>query len=193
MSPTRTRRVSNSTRLGSALLSVGILLFVESAAPAQDAPAPASIKYMNADGNDAITRPEWWKFAQTFSQLDGDKDNSLAAEELAGTGDSSRLLTDLADLNRDGKVTRIEWARAIQNFARWDADRNQALSLTELKSAADAALAAAKGTANLPGSKKTATQPAGPTLWRGRIEGRGEIELLVTGTTVVGREIQGGQ
>jgi uncharacterized protein (TIGR03067 family) len=193
MRSTRSHRVSSSLRLGSAWLSVGVLFCAGSAAPAQDAAAPASIKYMDADGNDAITRAEWSKFAQSFNQLDGDKDNTLTAEEMAAAGDSARLLTDLADLNRDGKVTRIEWARAIQSFARWDADRNQALSLAELKSAADTALAAAKGSANLPGSKKTATQPAGPTMWRGRIEGRGEIELTVTGNTVVGREIQGGQ
>ena len=159
---------------------------------AQDAPAPPSIKAMDADGSGGISRAEWSKFAQTFGALDSDKDNSLAAAEREGLGDSATLFTDLADLNRDGKLTRIEWARAIQNFARWDTGRNQSLELNELTTAAEAAVAASRGSANLPGAGKTAGQPAGPTLWRGNIDGRGQIELLVDGNRIVGRETGGG-
>lgn len=190
-------RSTFAQRVGSAACSTGIVALAATigltgVATAQDAPRPASIRTMDADGNNGVSRAEWSKFAQTFGQLDADKDNALSAAELEGLADSASLFTDLADLNRDGKLTRIEWARAIQNFARWDSNRSQSLELTELTTAAEAAVAASKGSANLPGSSRTASQPAGPTMWRGNIDGRGQIELLVNGNRIVGREPGGG-
>lgn len=176
-------------------LATSALLILPGVVAAQTPPdAPSySIAHMDGDGNGSITRAEWSKYAQTFSTLDGDKDNNLTATELEGTGASSQLILDLADLNRDGKLTRIEWARGIQNFARWDTSKNQTLELNELSAAATAAVAASKGSANLPtGGRPAATQNAGPVLWRGNIDGRSQIELLVTGNVIVGRELGGG-
>ena len=186
------RQVVISRSIKLAVFGLAAIL-VPQFALAQDEPPKPSIKFMDADGDDAITRTEWSKFAQAFSQLDADKDNNLSTDELSGTGASAKLLTDLADLNSDGKVTRTEWTRLIQNFTRWDANKDKNLDLAELTQAADSALASAKGTAKLPGASNTKGRPTGPTLWRGSIDGRGEIELLVNGTVVTGREVNGGR
>jgi uncharacterized protein (TIGR03067 family) len=156
-------------------------------ATAESGDPPAGIGFVDSNGDGAVSRAEWSKFAQTFSRLDTDKDNSLNETELEATGGAAKLLAKLADLNGDGKVTRVEWTKLVQSFARLDANRDKSLELVELEKAADAALASASGSASLGGDAKSGAK-SGPVLWRGRIEGRGQIELLVDGNVIVGRE-----
>ena len=163
----------------------------ETARGSGDAP-PAGIGYIDANGDDAITRAEWSKFTQKFGNLDADKDGSLSAAELEATGGAAELLMKLGDLNGDGKVTRLEWAKLAQSFNRLDANHDKSLELSELQKGGDSATASASGSASLPGGGKSAAK-AGPTLWRGKIEGRGQLELLVNGNYIVGREINNGQ
>jgi uncharacterized protein (TIGR03067 family) len=152
----------------------------ESAQSGGDAP-PKGIGFIDTDGDGSISRGEWTKFKQTFSRLDADKDNSLSSDELQATGGAAELLMKLGDLSGDGKISRVEWGKLAQSFARLDANRDSTLDLAELKKAADAATDAASGSATIAKS--------GPTVWRGRIEGRGQIELTVNGSQIVGREL----
>ena len=161
----------------------------EPARTGSEAP-PAGLGFIDTNGDDAISRAEWSKFTQTFSRLDADKDNALDATELAATGGAAKLLMQLADANGDTKISRVEWGKLVQSFARMDANRDNSLDEAELQKVADAAVASASGSASLAGGKSAAK--SGPILWRGNIESRGQIELLVTGNHVVGREIGNG-
>ncbi len=163
----------------------------ESTRASGEAPPPG-IGFIDANGDDAVSRAEWSKFTQTFSHLDADKDGSLSATELEATGGAAELLMKLADINGDGKISRLEWAKLAQSFPRLDANHDKSLDLAELQKTADAAVASASGSASLPGGDGKSAAKSGPTLWRGRIEGRGRLELLVNGNSIVGREIGNG-
>jgi Ca2+-binding EF-hand superfamily protein len=152
----------------------------------------SALKFADADGDGKISRAEWSKFKQSFSHLDSDKDNSLDSSELEAAGGSAKLLMQLADLNGDGKISRVEWGKLVQSFARLDANRDGSVDEEELEKVAEAATKAASGSASLSGGDGKSSAKSGPTLWRGRIEGKGAIELLVNGNQVVGREIGGG-
>jgi uncharacterized protein (TIGR03067 family) len=154
-----------------------------------DAP-PAGIGFIDSNGDGSISRAEWSKFTQRFSGLDVDKDNSLSSAELEATGGAAELLMKLVDANGDGKISRTEWSKLAQGFTHWDENRDKSLDLAELQKVADAAVASASGSASLAGGKSSAK--SGPTLWRGRIDGRGPIELVVDGNYVVGREMAEG-
>jgi uncharacterized protein (TIGR03067 family) len=151
----------------------------------------SALKFADTDGDGKISRAEWSKFKQSFSHWDSNKDNSLDSTELETAGGSTELLLHLADASGDGKVSRVEWSKLVQSFARLDANHDNSLDADELQKVADAAVASAGGSASLSGSGGKSKTPIGPTLWRGRIEGRGQIELVVNGNQVVGREIGG--
>lgn len=156
---------------------------------ADDADKPSLIKLADTSGDGKIARAEWSKFVQNFREYDKDKDNSLDESELEATGASAELLA-LADADQDKKVARTEWLGLSQSFAKLDKNRDQSLDAPEVRGAAETSLARAGGTATLRGTAAKAN--TGPTIWRGMIEGRSQIELVVTGNTIVGREIGGG-
>ncbi|HEX4149838.1 MAG TPA: hypothetical protein VHY20_12655 [Pirellulales bacterium] len=151
---------------------------------------PEGIGFLDANGDGAVSRVEWSKFKQEFSHLDANKDNSLDEDELKATGGAAELLGHLGDANGDAKISRVEWGKLVQNFAPLDADHNGSLELAELQKAADAAAEAASGLAGLSGGEDKAK--AGPTIWRGSIEGRGQLELTVKGNHIVGQELAEG-
>jgi uncharacterized protein (TIGR03067 family) len=154
-----------------------------------DADKPSLIKLADTSGDGKIARTEWSKFVQNFREYDKDKDSALDESELEATGASAELLA-LADADQDKKVTRTEWAGLSQSFAKLDKNRDAALDAPEVRGAAETSLARATGTATLRGTAARAA--AGPTIWRGTIEGRAQIELIVTGDTIVGRQINPG-
>jgi uncharacterized protein (TIGR03067 family) len=152
---------------------------------------PAGLGYLDTNGDDAISKTEWQKTAQAFSRLDTDKDSALSASELEATGGLAELLMKLGDANLDGEISRVEWGRVVHGFARFDVNGDNSLELAELERVAEAAVASASGSANL--SAKSGSK-SGPTRWRGNIEGRGQIELLIDGNHASGREIgRGGE
>lgn len=157
-------------------------------AGADDADKPSLLKLADTSGDNKIARVEWSKFVQNFRDYDKDKDSVLDEAELEATGASAELLA-LADADQDKKVTRTEWAGLSQSFAKLDKNRDTALDATELRGAAESSLARASGKATLPGAQARNT---GPTMWRGTIEGRAQIELVVNGDTIVGRQINPG-
>jgi uncharacterized protein (TIGR03067 family) len=159
----------------------------ESAAEDDKSP-PKGLGFIDANGDGSISRTEWSKFTQAFSRLDADKDNSLSSTELEVIGGAAELLVQLADANGDGKIARVEWAKLVHSFARLDANRDSSLDSAELEKVAEATVAAASGSASLSSGKSA---KSGPTRWRGSIEGRGEIELVVEGNHIVGRELGG--
>lgn len=150
-----------------------------------DADKPSLIKLADTSGDGKIVRTEWAKFVQNFREYDKDKDSALDDAELEATGASAELLA-LADADQDKKVTRIEWAGLSQSFAKLDKNRDQSLDAPEVRNAAETSLARAGGTAKLPGAT---ARNSGPTIWRGTIEGRAQIELVVTGNVIVGKQI----
>jgi uncharacterized protein (TIGR03067 family) len=154
---------------------------------------PAGIQFIDADANGSVSRTEWSKFTQSFSKLDTDKSNSLDATELEVTGGAAELIMQLADADGNGSISRNEWIKFVGGFAKLDANKDGSLDEKELKTTAEGLVAAASGSATLPGGgAKAGAKPTGPTLWRGRIEGRGQIELLINGNQIVGRDIGGG-
>lgn len=164
------------------------------AAPAEPAATPAVdstgiIKAADVNGDGKLSRTEWTGLAQKFRIWDADKDNSLSESELEAT-DEAELVMKLADADGDEKVARAEWAQFAQAFPRLDKGRDGSIDRDELETAAKSSAARAAGTASLAGNNSRAN--AGPTVWRGSIEGRGQIELTVTGNQIVGREMRGG-
>ncbi len=147
------------------------------------------MQFADANGDGKISRAEWSKLTQTFSQLDADKNNALEVGELEATGGLAEPLSQLGDADHDQKISRVEWGKLVASFARLDANHDNAIDEYELKKAAEAAVASASGSAGLPGSDKPSS---GPILWRGTIEGRGGIELLVQGNHIIGRDVPGG-
>jgi len=158
-------------------------------ASVDDADKPSLLKIADTSRDGKIIRTEWTAFVQKFRTYDVDGDNAIDEQELEVTGAVAELL-NLADADQDKKITRTEWAALSQSFNKLDKNRDAALDATELRNAADSSLARATGTATLPGAR--ARQNAGPTTWRGQIEGRSQIELVVNGNVIVGREIGGG-
>lgn len=169
--------------------------------PAVAAPAAATttasavdstgiIKVADANGDGKLSRTEWGSLAQKFRSWDADKDNALDSAELEET-DEVELVMKLADADGDGKVARAEWAQFAQAFPRLDKGRDGSIDRDELEAAAKSSAARAAGTASLAGNNNPRAN-AGPTVWRGNIEGRGQIELTVTGNQIVGRELRGG-
>jgi uncharacterized protein (TIGR03067 family) len=142
-------------------------------------------KLAAADGK--ISKAAWSKFAQAFRTFDVDSNDALDAAELtpAGYGD---IVLRLADSNADGKVIRGEWSQLANSFTRLDKNRDGGVDKSELEAAAEATVAKASGTSTLAGAEKKVA--AGPTVWRGRIENRGdrgEIEMTVNGNRIVAR------
>ena len=162
------------------------------AAPAAAATTPAAavdstgiIKVADANADGKLSRTEWGSLAQKFRTWDADKDNSLDATELEET-DEVELVMKLADADGDEKIARAEWAQFAQAFPRLDKGRDGSIDRDELETAAKSSSTRAAGTASL------ARTNTGPTVWRGRIEGRGQIELTVNGDQIIGREFEGG-
>jgi len=92
----------------------------------------------------------------------------------------------------DSRRKQMEAARRAlrQSLNNFDKNREAAADDAEAQAAAAAGPALATGTATLPVAR--ARQNPGPTVWRGQIEGRSQIELVVNGNVIVGREIGGG-
>ena len=161
----------------------------DSATPG-NGPPPPGLGFIDADGDGQISKGEWTKFTRTFATLDANKDGVVDRAELEATGGSAELIAPLADASGDGKITRVEWGKLVHSFARLDANRDGSLDEAELQKSADAAVASASGSAGLPGGKK-GSESTGPTLWRGQIQGKGQIELLIAGNRIEGRELGG--
>jgi uncharacterized protein (TIGR03067 family) len=161
-------------------------LTLRPAAPPRETADSATILRKMSDAEAAVSRAEWSAFAQTFRQLDADSDGGVTEAELKVLG-REKLWLNLADANGDGKIVRTEWIALAQSFARLDKNKNGTVEADELTTAAEASASRRRGnaTAEYLASKKG---DAGPTIWRGRIEGRGAIELTITGNRIVGTE-----
>jgi uncharacterized protein (TIGR03067 family) len=163
----------------------------ESSTPAaNDDREPSFIKLADPSADDKVSRAEWTKLSQRFREFDADKDNAVSEAELESTGATKELL-NLLDADGDGKIGRTEWTQLTQRFNPADKNKDGSLDAAELTALAETK---SSGTSTPAGANRLAT--AGPTTWRGRIEnapgGNGDIELVVTGNTIVGRSIRPG-
>jgi Ca2+-binding EF-hand superfamily protein len=99
--------------------------------------------YLDADGNNRVTRQEWHASADAFEWLDRNRDGVLSRVEVEGnptdTGadDFARL-----DVNGDNRISRGEWRWTRTSFDQRDANGDGVLSRREM------AGSAAEGTSN---------------------------------------------
>ncbi|MGC3968641.1 MAG: SHD1 domain-containing protein [Pirellulales bacterium] len=151
---------------------------------------PSFLKLADPSVDDKVSRAEWTRLSQRFREFDADKDNAVSESELESTGAAKELL-GLLDADGDDKIARTEWTQLTQRFGPADKNKDGSLDEAELT-----ALAESKSSDTTTPSAANRLASAGPTTWRGRIEnapgGNGEIELVVTGNTIVGRNIRGG-
>lgn len=159
-----------------------------STSPAASAPTnPDDVnleKLAAADGK--ISKTAWSKFAQAFRTFDADANDSLDEAELKATGFDGVVLK-VADTSGDGKVVRGEWSALANGFTRFDKNRDGGIDKYELEAAAAANVAKAGGSTTLAGGGNTPKPAAGPVTWRGTIENRGTIEMVVDGNRIVAR------
>lgn len=154
------------------------------------AAAPASPEDVNleklaaADGK--ISKASWSKFAQAFRTFDADTNDVLDEAELKASGYDGIVLK-IADTSGDGKVIRGEWSALANGFTRFDKNRDGGVDKSELEAVAAAAVAKAGGSTTLAGAGNAPKPAAGPVTWRGNIESRGTIEMVVDGNRIVAR------
>jgi len=137
-----------------------------------------------ADGK--VSKAAWSKFAQAFRTFDADADDTLDETELKATGYDGVVLK-IADTSGDGKVVRGEWSALANGFTRLDKNRDGGVDKSELEAAAAATVAKAGGSTTLAGAGNTPKPAAGPVTWRGSIDNRGTIEMVVDGNRIVAR------
>lgn len=182
----------------------GTILAQQASPPADPQP---SLKPADVDGDGLVSRAEWSRMAQNFGRMDRNEDGALDLEELraaAGETTAEPLFLKAADTNADDKIIRAEWQKLIASFTRWDANKDGALSLAEIPQSigvvGDVTKAKAGSTEEkkIDEKKSTPLAATGPQLWRGWIvDGRGdqpgdrreEIELMIVGNRIVGREV----
>lgn len=157
---------------------------------ADDDREPSFIKLADPSADGKVSRAEWTKLSQRFREFDVDKDNAVSEAELESTGAAKELMNVL-DADGDGEIGRTEWTQLTQRFNPADKNKDGSLDAAELTALAESK---SSGTSTPASANRLAS--AGPTTWRGRIEnapgGNGDIELVVTGNTIVGRNIRPG-
>jgi Ca2+-binding EF-hand superfamily protein len=91
--------------------------------------------YLDADGNNRVTRQEWHASADAFTWLDRNRDGVLSRVEVEGeTTDTANPadLFDRLDVNNDNRVNRAEWQWTRGSFDQRDANGDGVLNRREL-------------------------------------------------------------
>jgi Ca2+-binding EF-hand superfamily protein len=91
--------------------------------------------YLDADGNNRVTRQEWHASADAFNWLDRNRDGILTRAEVEGetTGTPTGAdLFDRLDVNNDNRVNRAEWQWTRGSFDQRDANGDGVLNRREL-------------------------------------------------------------
>jgi Ca2+-binding EF-hand superfamily protein len=95
--------------------------------------------YLDADGNNRVTRQEWHASADAFNWLDRNRDGILSRVEVEGeaTGTSNPAdLFDRLDVNNDNRINRTEWQYTRRSFDERDANGDGVLNRRELAGSA---------------------------------------------------------
>jgi Ca2+-binding EF-hand superfamily protein len=90
--------------------------------------------YLDADGNNRVTRQEWHASPDAFTWLDRNRDGVLSRVEVEGepTSTTSTDLFDRLDANNDNRVSRAEWQWTRASFDQRDANSDGVLTRREL-------------------------------------------------------------
>ena len=91
--------------------------------------------YLDADGNNRVTRQEWHASADAFTWLDRNRDGVLSRVEVEGetTGTATGAdLFDRLDVNNDNRINRAEWQWTRGSFDQRDANGDGVLNRREL-------------------------------------------------------------
>jgi Ca2+-binding EF-hand superfamily protein len=89
--------------------------------------------YLDADGNNRVTRQEWHASAEAFNWLDRNRDGILSRAEVEGDSTASPVdLFDRLDVNNDNRINRAEWQYTRRSFDERDVNGDGVLNRREL-------------------------------------------------------------
>lgn len=100
-----------------------------------------SLKQMDQDNDQRISRSEWKGNEQAFDRLDANDDGFVTQDELRSAGKGlrekrSRQRLQQMDDNGDGNISRSEWKGNTDVFDRLDRDNDGVLTRDELSDGA---------------------------------------------------------
>jgi Ca2+-binding EF-hand superfamily protein len=90
--------------------------------------------YLDADGNNRVTRQEWHASADAFNWLDRNRDGVLSRSEVEGNNptDTGADAFGRLDANGDNRISRSEWRWTRSSFDQRDANGDGVLSRREM-------------------------------------------------------------
>ncbi len=92
--------------------------------------------YLDADGNNRVTRQEWHASADAFTWLDRNRDGVLSRVEVEGNSadsvDTGGDAFGRLDANGDNRISPAEWRWTRSSFDQRDANRDGVLSRREM-------------------------------------------------------------
>ena len=89
--------------------------------------------FLDADGNNRITRAEWHGSDQAFTWMDSDRNGWLSRREVEGeVTDSNADTFARLDSNNDNRVSRTEWRYSRTSFDQLDTNNDGVLSRREM-------------------------------------------------------------
>ena len=89
--------------------------------------------YLDADGNNRVTKAEWHGSDQAFTWMDSDRNGWLSRREVEGDVTEANVDTfNRIDTNNDNRVSRTEWLYSRASFDRLDTNNDGTLTRREM-------------------------------------------------------------
>jgi Ca2+-binding EF-hand superfamily protein len=89
--------------------------------------------FLDADGNNRVTRQEWHASQEAFTWLDTNRDGVLSRLEVEGEGaDQQGDVFTRLDTNRNNRINPTEWQWSRQSFDRLDVNNDGVLTRAEM-------------------------------------------------------------
>jgi hypothetical protein len=94
-----------------------------------------SFAFLDANGDNRVSRSEWHGTVERFNALDANRDGAITRLEMMSAAAPGELFTSV-DVNRDRVITMDEWHWSRASFNERDANRDGRLSRQEFSGAA---------------------------------------------------------
>ena len=92
--------------------------------------------YLDANGNNRVTRDEWHASPEAFTWLDVNRDGVLTRVEVEGEGaDQQGDLFARLDVNRNNRINPMEWQWSRASFDKLDVNKDGVLTRAEMAGA----------------------------------------------------------